>query len=227
MGLFDRLGRVIRANLNSLVNQTEDPEKILEQAVMEMQEDLILLRQAVAQAIATQKRLERQCKQHEVSAQEWLQRAQLAMSKGDEALAREALIRRKPYLDTAQAIRQQLEQQSGMVSKLKQDMQSLERKIAEARAKKDLYVARARSAVATQRMNEMLGNLNTSSTLSAFERMEEKVHQLEARAEVSSSLGTDDLEKKFTALEAGDVDAELAQLKAQISGNNPTALPPS
>ena len=229
MGLFDRMWRVIRANINSLVGAAEDPEKILEQSVMDMQEDLIQLRQAVAQAIASQKRSERQYAQSESAALEWYQRAQLALQKGEENLAREALTRRKSYQETATAIKTQLEQQSVIVTKLKENMRVLEGKIVEARAKKDMYIARARSAKASERLNEMMGNLNTGSALKAFDSMEEKILQMEARSEAIAALGTNDLEKKFLSLEgAGDIDAELAAMKAQIlPGNNSPKLPSS
>jgi phage shock protein A len=222
MGLFDRIMRVIRANINSLINKAEDPEKILEQTMIEMQEDLIQLRQAVAVAIATQKRTERQYSQAQSTADEWHRRAQLALQKGDENLAREALTRRKSYQDTATGMKAQIDQQTGVVEQLKQNMRALEGKIVEARTKKDLYIARARSAQASERLNEMLGNVGTGNAMAAFEQMEEKVMQLEARSEAVASLGGDDLEKKFASLESGgEVDDELTALKAQISGSNP------
>ncbi len=227
MGLFDRLWRVIRANINSLVGAAEDPEKILEQAVMDMQSDLIQLRQAVAGAIAAQKRTERQYSQAESTASEWYQRAQLALQKGEENLAREALTRKKSYQETATAMKASLGQQNAVVTQLKDNMRSLESKIFEAKSKKDMYIARARSAASSERLQEMMGNLSTGSALSAFERMEEKVMQLEARSEAIAELGTNDLENKFLSLEgAGDVDAELAAMKAQmLPGNNTPKLP--
>ena len=227
MGLFDRLWRVIRANINSLVGAAEDPEKILEQAVMDMQEDLVQLRQAVAGAIAAQKRTERQCSQAESTAAEWHQRAQLALQKGEENLAREALTRKKSYQETATAMKASLGQQNAVVTQLKENMRALESKISEAKSKKDMYIARARSAKASERLQEMMGNLNTGSALSAFERMEEKVMQLESRSEAIAELGTNDLEKKFLSLEgAEDVDSELAAMKAQmLPGNNTPKLP--
>jgi phage shock protein A len=229
MGFLDRLGRVIRANLNSLVSQAEDPEKILEQTVIEMQDELVRLRQAVAQAIATQKRTERQASQSAATANEWYQRAQLALQKGDEDLAREALARRKSYQDTADALRSQLGQQAAIVSKLKQNMVTLESKLSEAKTKKDMYIARARSAKASQQLNEMLNRTGTNKTIEAFERMEEKVMQMEAQAEATAELASgDEIEKQFRALEGGgDIDAELASLKAQLTGNSPSSLPSS
>jgi phage shock protein A len=230
MGLFDRIWRVIRANLNSLVSQAEEPEKILEQAMLDMQDDLLQLRQAVAQAIATQKRTERQCSQAETTAEEWYRRAQLALQKGDDALAREALTRRKSYQDTADAMKAQIGQQSAVVEQLKQNMRKLESKISEAKTKKDLYIARARSAKASQQINDMLGRVGTGSAMQAFERMEEKVMQMEAQAEAVAELGMDDLEKRIALLgEADDVEAELAALKAQTIGSTeaPAQLPAS
>jgi phage shock protein A len=229
MGFFDRIMRVIRANLNSLVSKAEDPEKILEQAVLDMQEDLIQLRQAVAQAIATQKRTERQCSQAQSTADEWYRRAQLALQKGDENLAREALTRRKSYQETAEVMQAQIGQQSTVVVQLKQNMVKLESKISEAKTKKDLYVARARSAKASQQINDMLGRVGTGGAMQAFERMEEKVLQMEAQAEAVAELGMDDLEQRIAALgEADDVEAELAAMKSQVlSGSQATAQLPS
>lgn len=227
MGLIDRILRVIRANLNAIVGQAEDPEKILEQTVAEMQEDLVQLRQAVAQTIATQKRTERQAHQAQSTADEWYRRAQLALKQGNDALAREALTKRKSYQETATAMTAQLEEQNNVVVRLKKDMQTLESKIAEAKTKKDMYIARARSASASARLNETLGGINTKNSLSAFERMEEKVLQLEAQSQAIAELGTDDLQKKFSALESSNnIDAELAQMKAQIltGTENPAAL---
>ena len=228
MGLFDRIGRIIRANLGGLVNQAEDPEKILEQTVIDMQNDLIQLRQAVAQAIATQKRTERQASQSQTNANEWYQRAQLALQKGDEVLAREALTRRKSFQDTADALNAQTSQQTSIVAKLKQNMVMLEGKLSEARTKKDMYVARARSAKASQQLNEMLDRVSPTGAMAAFERMEEKVLQLEARAEATAELNEgDEIAKRFEALESGgDVDSELAAMKARLlQGSGSTSLP--
>jgi phage shock protein A len=226
MGLFDRIGRVVRANVNSFISAAEDPERILEQTVMEMQHDLIQLRQAVAQAIATQKRTERQSGQAQATAEEWYRRAQLALQKGEETLAKEALTRRKSYQDTAAALNDQIQQQSGIVSQLKQNMVKLESKLSDARTKKDMYIARARSAKASERLNEMMGRMDTGRAMSAFDRMEEKVLQMEARSEAIAELGSGDaIERQFKELESSDpsVDEELAAMKAQFTSSN--ALP--
>ncbi|NES07249.1 MAG: PspA/IM30 family protein [Okeania sp. SIO2F4] len=218
MGIFDRLWGIIRANINGLVSGAEDPEKVLEQTVKDMQNDLVKLRQAVAQAIATQKRTERQCYQAQSTADEWYRRAQLALQKGQDNLAREALTRRKSYQETATVMKVQVEQQKQVVEKLKQNMRQLEHKISEAKLKKNMYIARARSARASEKLNEMLGSVNTGNTLSAFEQMEEKIMHLEAKSEAMAELGIDSLEKQFISLERdeNDIETELEAMKAQM-----------
>jgi len=229
MAFFDRIWRVIRANLTSLISQVEDPEKILEQTVLDMQDDLIRLRQAVAQAIATQKRTERQQLQAAGMSQEWYQRAQLALQKGEEPLAREALSRRKTYQDTADALKTQIDQQSTIVTQMKQNMVMLESKLSEAKTKKDMYIARARSAKASEKLNDMMGKFSPDGSVAAFERMEQKVLELEAKSEAIAELNSDTLEQKFAQLASNDdVDAELAAMKAQlVSGAAPSSLPAS
>ena len=217
MGIIDHFWRVIRTSVKSLVSDTEDPEKILELTITDMQNNLVKLRQAVAQAIATQKRTERQCYQTQSNANEWYRRTQLALQKGQENLAREALMRRNSYQETATIIKVQIEQQKQVVEKLKQNMRQLEQKIDEAKLKKNMYIARARSAKASEKLNKMLGLVNTGNTRNVFEQMEEKIMQLEAQSEAMTELGIDSLEKKFTSLEAGnDVETELKAMKAEI-----------
>lgn len=230
MGLFDRIGRVVRANLNDVVSKAEDPEKILEQAILDMQEDLVQLRQAVAKAIAAQKRTEQQYNKNQTDANSWQQRAQLALSKGDEGLAREALQRRKGSSDTAAQLKQQLDIQVNQVQTLKRNLIALESKISEAKTKKDMLKARVQAAKANEQLQSAVSSMNTGSSMAAFERMEDKVLEMEARSQASFELGGADLESQFAALESGsDVDAELAAMKAQLSGAAPDqgALPPS
>ncbi len=232
MEFIKRILRIIRANINSLIGNAEDPEKILQQAVIEMQENLIRLRQGVAQAIATQKRTERQALAAQSTSEEWYRRAQLALQQGNEVLAREALTKRKAYQETAKALFGQIEQQNDVVARLKKDTRSLELKIGEAKTKKDMYIARARSAEATVRLQDMLDTSSATSSLGAFERMEDKVLQIEAQSEAIAVLGTDDLQKQFDSLESdGDIDTELAAMKGQVleAGKNasPQKLPKS
>ncbi len=217
MGLFDRLSRLFRANLNAAIAAAEDPEKILDQALLDMQEDQVQLRQAVAQAMATHKRVEQQYNQSLTLAEEWYRKAQLALQKGDEELAKQALARRKSYADTAASLKTQLDQQSVQLENLRRQMTALEGKIAEAKTKKDMLKARLRAAKATEQVNKALGKVGTSSAIAAFERMEDKVLTQEAKAQATTELAGDRLEEQFRLLEGqSDLDAELLALKAQM-----------
>jgi phage shock protein A len=227
MGLFDRVSRVVRANLNAAVSSAEDPEKILDQAIIDMQEDLVQLRQAVATAIASQKRMQQQQNQAQSEATNWEQRARLALQKNDENLAREALNRKKVQAETAAALKGQLDQQSATVDTLKRNLVALEGKISEAKTKKDMLKARAQAAKANEQLQKTVGNLGTGSAMSAFERMEDKVLQMEARSQAVAELAGSSLESQFVQLESGNnVDDELAAMKAQLlSPANPAQLP--
>lgn len=230
MGLFDRLSRVVRANLNDMVSKAEDPEKILDQAIIDMQEDLIQLRQAVARAIATQKRTEQQYNKNQSESNNWQARAQLALSKGDENLAREALVRKKTVSETAASLKAQLEQQTGQVDTLKRNLIALESKISEAKTKKDMLKARASAAKANEQLQSTIGRMGTGSAMAAFERMEDKVLEMEARSQAAYELAGNELEQQFAMLESGsDVDDELAAMKAQLTGGSVSqqALPAS
>lgn len=224
MGLFDRVSRVVRANMNDLVSKAEDPEKILEQTIIDMSEDLVQMRQAVASAIASQKRTQQQYNQAQTEANNWQQRAQLALQKGDENLAREALTRKKTHSETSAALKTQLDQQTTTVDALKRNLIALEGKISEAKTKKDMLKARASAAKANEQLQSTVGRMNTGSAMAAFERMEEKVLQMEARSQAAAELAGADLESQFAMLESGsDVDDELAAMKAQLLGGAPQA----
>ncbi|MCM1981376.1 PspA/IM30 family protein [Lyngbya confervoides] len=224
MGLFDRVSRLVRSNVNAAISNAEDPEKILEQTVLDMQEDLVQFRQAVAQAIASQKRLEQQYNQAQNQASEWYRRAQMALQKGDETLAREALTRRQSFTETATSLKNQLDNSVSQVAKLKRNMTALESKLAEAKTKKEMLKARARAAKANEQLNRTLGSVDTASAMGAFDRMEDKVLQMEAQSEAVMELSSDSLESQFAMLEMGSgVDSELEMMKAQLAGTDPNA----
>lgn len=232
MNLFDRFARVAKANLNNLAGKLEDPEKVLDQALQDLQKDLVTIRQSYAEVMATQKRMERQKDQAESLAEEWYKRAQLALEKDDEELAREALSRKQQQVDAATNLEEQIRIQSDSLAKLYEGMSQLETKITEAKAQKDNFVARARAAKTTTKVNDMLSSVSGSTSMDAFERMKEKVEMLETQAEVAGQLGPGSsppgMEDRFKALEAGSaVDDELAAMKKSLAPGGPEtkALP--
>ena len=178
-----------------------------------------------------QRRSMKQKEMAEELAQDWYNRAQLALKAGNEELAREALNRRQVQVETAEGLQLQIDQQAGAVDKLYEGMQALESKIMESRAKKEQMVARARTAQSTQKVNDMLGGVTGKTSMDAFTRMEEKVEALEAAAEVSAEMGSlggkalpgsaeSSVEKQFAMLEASSsVDDELARMKGMLEGS--------
>lgn len=223
MNLFGRIFRVFRSYANSLVGSAEDPEKMLDQTVNEMQGDLIKMRQASAQVLASQKQVEAKYSQAKTTADEWLRRAELALQKGDEDLAREALKRKKAFQDNANTMKIQLDAQKKATDQLLTNTRILEQKLTEAKSKKDTLKARAKSAQTSRQINDMIQGLNTSNAMVAFERMEEKVMSLEAESEATLQLASSDtVEDKFRKLEGNDVDDELAMMKKGMlkSGSN-------
>jgi len=186
----------------------------------------VKVRQSYAEITATQRRLLKQKEQCESMAQDWYQRAQLALQKSNEELAREALSRRQAQMDEAANLQQQIDVQAESIDKLYEGMQMLEKKILESKAKKDQLAARARTAQSTQKVNDMLGGITGKTSMDAFTRMEQKVEALEAMAEVSAEMGSmggnmlpgsSSIEAQFRALEASNsVDDELNKLKGLL-----------
>lgn len=214
---------IIRSFFNDLVNKAEDPEKILEQSVNDMQDELVQMRQAVAQAIAAMKRQEQQYLEADKQATEWERRAMLALQKGQEDLAREALVRRKSQAETASTLKDSIDRQSGQVAALKKNLIAIEGKIGEAKTKKEMLKARIQSAKAQENLNNILGKVSTNSVSGTIERMEEKVLMAEAKASASAELGMDEVENRFKQLEQSNVDEDLAALKAKILTSSPAA----
>lgn len=228
MNLFDRFARVAKANANNILKGLEDPEKILNQAVEDMQADLVKIRQSYAEVTATQRRLLKQKEQADALATDWYTRAQLALQKGNDELAREALSRRQAQMDEGANLQGQIDTQNSSIDKLYEGMQQLENSIMDAKSKKEQMIARARTAESTQKVNDMLSGMGGNTSMDAFRRMEDKVNALEASAEVSAEMGqlksgssSPDMEKQFKLLESGSaVDDELKKMKGLLGGSS-------
>jgi len=220
MNLGERFFRLIRANFNELLNRREDPEKLLNQVVEDMQKELIEFRQTYAEVAASQKRLERQRAQAEGLMEEWLKRAKLALQKGDEEAARAALERKNQQQDLAASLSTQIKAQGQAVSNLYAKMQQLEAKITEAKAKKDQLKARAQTAKVATKISDILSKTTSSGALEAFERMQDKVEAMEAQAEIAGELSGDlGMDDRFRRLEASSkVEDDLAELKGLLGG---------
>ena len=185
---------------------------------------MVKIRQSYAEVTATQRRLLKQKEQADAVAMDWYKRAQLALEKGNDELAKEALTRRQMAVDEATTLQSQVSLQTASIDKLYDGMQILEKKILEAKSKKEQMVARARTAQASQKVNDLVSGVTGKTSMDAFKRMEDKVEALEAAAEVSAEMGMmgalsagSDIEQQFKLLEAGSsVDDELAKMKQNL-----------
>ena len=214
--LFDRFARVTKGNLNKFLSKYEDPEKVMNQALIDMQDDLIRVRQAYAEVTATQRRLQQQKNQLDATADDWYRRAQLALSKSNEGLAREALARRQQYIEKAEEIQNQIDSQSGNVDRLYEGMLALEKKILEAKSKKDTMSARAKTAKETAKVNDFLSGITGKTSMDAFNRMEEKVVALEAAAEVSYEMGQASMNKLLSSAKSSDKASSAMDVESQF-----------
>ena len=188
MNMFDRFVKVVASNVNSVISNLEDPEKILDQAVTDMQKDLVKIRQSYAEISATNKRSEKQKEAADKLAGEWYRRAQLALEKGDEELAREALSRRQIQVDIADGLSKQIATQSVASEKLYSSMTALETKIQDARREKDAMIARARTAKTAVQVNDMLSSMTGTTSMDAFDRMKAKVKVSSSSASLPLTL---------------------------------------
>lgn len=223
MGMFERLKTVISSNINALISKAEEPEKMLNQMIIDMNEQLIESKKAVAMAIADEKKLERDMIENKTKADEWEKKAMLAVRAGRDDLAKEALLRKQEFEGYAAQLSQQWEAQKQSVEKLKEALRQLQTKIEEANRKKNILIARAKRAEAQQRINETMSTLSgNKSAFETFERMERKVDEIEASAEAMKELDEASsgatLEKQFAQLESSPqaADALLEELKKKM-----------
>jgi phage shock protein A len=221
MGLFDRIGLLVRSNVNAAVSKAEDPEKILEQLLIDMRDQFIKAKEQVAVAIADEKRLQARLIQSQQNAAEWERKAMLAVKAGEDGLAQEALARQQTEAAQCAEWQKQWTAQKTATESLRASLVQLNNKIDEAKRKKDLLVARAKRADAQKTIQNTMAGLNDNSAFDTFGRMAEKVDQLEAEASASAELAADasgaTLDDKFKKLEnqQGPSDALLA-LKAKM-----------
>jgi phage shock protein A len=229
MGIFSRLKTLIASNVNDLIGKAEKPEKMLNQLIIEMNEQLIESKRAVAMAIADEKKLEREKDNQYAQSKEWERKAMLAVTNGKDDLAKEALLRKQEYDNAAAEYQKQWEAQKASVDQLKESLRELQNKIEEAQRKKNLLIARAKRAEAQQKIQDTISTVSGNrSAFEAFDRMAQKVDQMEAMADASKELedlsANASLEKQFKELEKSDssADAMLLELKEKMK-----ALPPS
>jgi phage shock protein A len=235
MGLFDRLSQLLRSNINDLISRAEDPEKMLNQILVDMRGQLVKAKQQVASAIADEKRLRDQTDAEYRQAEEWERRAMLAVQENHDDLAKQALVRQSEHVQHAQQLETTWQAHRLETEKLKNSLRDLNDKIEEAKRKKNLLVARQRRAQAQKRITETMSSLSEKSAFEAFARMEERIEQsermLKATTEIDEEVTGDRLQSQFRQLERGagsaTVDARLLELKQKMGVLPPGTSPGS
>ena len=221
MGFFGRLATLIKSNLNDLISKSEDPEKMLNQIIVDMNTQLVEAKKQVARAIADEKRLQKQHKAEKNVAAEWEKKAMMAIRAGDENLAKEALLRKKEHDSLEKAYGDQWQKQKQATDQLKTALRALNNKIEEAKRKKNVLIARKRRAEAMKSIQETMSGLSDTSAFETFDRMSQKIDQIEAEAEAGAELAEeytgDVLSDKFRQLEmTAGADDDLEALKRKM-----------
>ncbi len=221
MGIFGRMKTLVKSNVNDLASKAEDPAKILDQLLLDLQEQLNAAKIQVRDTLADQKRLEKQHADSRAAAQDWEKKAMSAVRAGQDDLAREALGRKAHFDEQAAQFQSSAEQQKALVEDLKVSLRTLSTKIEEAKRKRNSLVARQQQVEAKQAMATTAQSLQGGNAFDEFERHAGKIDEFEitvqASAELSQSVKTQELEEKFAKVDASfGADDELAALKAKM-----------
>jgi len=225
MGIMDRISRLLRANVNDMLDRAEDPESTLDQILRDMETNIGQARTQVASMIAQEKELQADLKEVQELSGEWQSKAQRAVEAGKDDLAREALRRKKDNDDSAALYEQQLSTQTQTLDRMKSQLTALESKYQSALSQRDVLISRQRRAQSQQKVADAVSQFSPSDPSADLDRIERKIRGTEARAEATIEMHDDSLDTQFAELDYDtDVEDELAQLKASV-GKTPDAIP--
>lgn len=226
MGMFTKLSTLIKSNINDLISRAEDPEKMLNQIIIDMRDQLAKAKREVAAAIADERKLKAQFDDEAKQTRDWGARAMSAVNKDRDDLAKQALIRQQEHAERAQEIQKTWKGQAAETENLKGSLRQLNEKIEEAKRKRNLLIAKQKRAQAQRRIHETMSGLSDSSAFEAFNRMATKIEEQErqtiAQVEVTEALEGDTLEQDFLKLETGGAaggayaEDKLLALKSQM-----------
>ncbi|HEY2382309.1 MAG TPA: PspA/IM30 family protein [Terriglobia bacterium] len=216
MALLERVSALIRANLNDLVDRAEDPQKMLKQVILDMQNQMLQVKTQVAIAIADEHLLRKKQKENDDKHGEWMRKAELAIDKKQEDLARAALERAVGYRDLAQNFAEEIEHQKAQVDHLRSAMKKLDQKLGEAQAKSELLIAKHRRSRALTKASKARLAAADESKMGTFDRMKNKVHGEEAMGQAMAEIANDNLEERLASLGKDDeIEKLLADIKAK------------
>lgn len=225
MGIFTRFSDIVSSNINSMLDKAEDPEKMIKLMIHEMEDTLIELKSSCAGVIAGRKKVERKLDEIHGRKDLWAERANLAVAKGRDNLAREALLEKRRFSEMAIALENELEEYAGLVTQYQEDISELESKLNNAKEKKRVLVQRHKRATGKKRAQGDIRRSNSSDTMARFDKLESRIEQMEAEADLVNMPNKPTIEEEFDNLASDDeIENELAKIKAAQSSNKSDAI---
>ena len=215
MGLLERVSTLIRANLNDMIDRAEEPEKMIKQVILDMENQYLQVKTQVAVSIADQHILEKKQREHEDTAKDWMRKAEIAVDKGQDDLARAALDRYQTGQRLGQSFQEQVNDQRAQVETLKNALMKLEQKLDEAKSKREVLLARHRRSIALDKAAKAQVAVGDGSKSAAFDRLKDRVNHTEATAVAEVELLGDDVAEKLNRL---DRDTEVERLLTDLKG---------
>lgn len=219
MGMFTRFADIINANLNSMLDKAEHPEKMIRLIIQEMEETLVEVRSTAAKHIAEKKTMQRQIDGMNKSIERWNEKAELAVSKGRDDLAKSALSEKHKNVQQVEALAEEMAKLDEFLQAVQEDGHRLQQKLAEAKRRQEALLLREESAVVRLKVREKANRYNIDEAISRFERYQEKIDRVEAEVEAYDlTQNSSDLESQFRELETDEsIDNELATLKQKVA----------
>ncbi len=220
MGIFTRFRDIVSSNINAMLDRAEDPEKMIKLMIREMEDTLIELKSSCAGVIAGRKKLERRFAEIEERRGLWEQRAELAVNKGRDDLAREALLEKRRFTEITETLQKEITEHDNLIDQYQEDIRELERKLQSAKEKKRLLVQRHRKAQNKKRAQEDIQRMDSAETMARFDHLESRIERMEAEADMVNYGKHEDIEDEFEDLKSDEeIEKELAKLKAAAYGD--------
>ena len=224
MGIFTRFRDIVSSNINSMLDRAEDPEKLIRLMIREMEDTLVELKTACAAVMAETKKVQRQRDEAGARHRFWAGKAELAVGKARDDLAREALVEKRRYQQREESLDQELREHQSLCDQYQEDIRQLEEKLKSAREKQRMLVQRHIHAERKRRAQEDIRRIDSTETLFKFDELENRIERMEAEAELVNFGRTHDLEDRLDRLSLDeDIERELEALKASRSGVDKTA----
>ena len=219
MGIFTRFRDIVSSNINAMIDRAEDPEKLIKLMIREIEDTLVELKSSCAGVMASRKRVQQDLEKARIRMEHWAGRAELAVSRGRDDLAREALLERRRFTDVVDSLEDELKEHAALVSQYQEDIMQLEEKLQSSREKKRMLVQRHIHARNQRQAREEIRRVDNSDTLARFDEFEDRIQRMEAEADLVNFASRPSLDEKFESLAKDDeIERELAALKSSRSG---------